>query len=68
MALIAMITLVAAVLFLTGWIGQPVMARLLAAAAPANLLVLIANLLMGCIVVSELIRFAMTLALLRARR
>jgi len=68
MALIAMITLVAAVLFLTGWIGQPVLSRLLAATTPANLLVLIANLLMGCIVVSELIRFAMTLALLRARR
>lgn len=68
MALIGMITLTAAVLFVMGWIDQPVLSRLLAAVTPANLLVLIANGLMGCIVVSELIRFSMTLALLRARR
>ncbi|VXB94894.1 hypothetical protein [Brevundimonas sp. G8] len=68
MALIGMVTVVAAVLFIIGWIGQSATARLLAATTPANLLVLIANGLMGCVVVSELIRFAMTLALLRARR
>lgn len=68
MALIGLITLMAAVLFVMGWIDQPVLSRLLAVVTPANLLVLIANGLMACIVVSELIRFSMTLALLRARR
>ncbi|MBB3872514.1 hypothetical protein [Brevundimonas mediterranea] len=68
MALIAMITVVAASLFIAGWIDQPVLSSLLKVMTPANLLVLIANGLMGCVVVSELIRFAMTLALLRARR
>ena len=51
-----------------GTIDQPVLSSLLKVMTPANLLVLIANGLMGCVVVSELIRFAMTLALLRARR
>ncbi|GLK49011.1 hypothetical protein GCM10017620_19840 [Brevundimonas intermedia] len=68
MALIGLITVLSAVLFCAGWIGSAAVGPLLRVATPANLLVLIANGLMGCIVVSELIRFAMTLALLRARR
>jgi len=67
MALIALVTAASASLFLVGLIGQPALGPILRAATPANLLVLIANGLMGCVVLSELARFGLTLALMRRR-
>ena len=68
MALIALLSAVAAALFVLGLIGDPVLRPLLRWTTPANLLVLIANALLACTVLSELARYALTLAYLRTRR
>lgn len=67
MALISLITGLAALLFCAGLFGQSGLEALLRVATPANLLVLLANVLMGCVVLSELVRFAGTLFLLPRR-
>lgn len=67
MALISLVTALAAALFCAGLFGGSLLAALLRVATPANLLVLLANALMGCVVLSELARFAATLFLLPRR-
>lgn len=67
MALITLVTGLAAVLFCAGLFGRSGLEALLRVATPANLLVLLANLLMSCVVLSELVRFAGTLFLLPRR-
>ncbi|WP_395945197.1 hypothetical protein [Brevundimonas sp.] len=67
MALIGLVAALAATLFCFGLFGGGAIQALLRVAIPANLLVLLANLLMGCVVLSELARFATTLYLLPRR-
>lgn len=67
MALITLITGLAASLYGLGVFGDRVIDWLLNNARPGNLLVLFANGLMACVVISELARFAAALVLLPKR-
>lgn len=65
MALVAMIVVLAAGAYFTGLAAQAFGDGVLPAVLEANALVLIGNILMGCVIVAELIRFGFTLALIR---
>lgn len=68
MVLIGLLSLVSALAFGLGYWGSGHVAGLARWMNPGNGLVLMANLVVGCIMVSELVRWGLSLRLLRRRR
>jgi hypothetical protein len=68
MALIALVFCVSMAAYFAGLIGDNLVDGAAVFRVDGNLMVLVANLLLACVVIAEVIRAAVTLALLRALR
>lgn len=68
MFLIGLVFTVATAVYFTGWFGGEGLARIRTAATDVNVLILLANILVACAVLAELLRAGLTLALLRRLR